>query len=76
MLPFGDHLIVVDESSRLTVVDVENGEHYAEIHLGREFETTGICHPSTYLNKILLASKQVPDFSDKRGDDFSCFRAR
>jgi len=59
LLPFGAHLVSVDEASRLKVWDVEAAELYTQIDFEPEsFAVTALLHPATYVNKILLASRQ------------------
>lgn len=58
LLPFGPHLIGVDESNTLTVWDIKTTDIYVELNLPPEtFRITSICHPSCYINKILLGSE-------------------
>lgn len=59
LLPFGPHLISVDESSTLKVWDIKAEDLYTELEFdNKSFQITTILHPSTYLNKILLGSEQ------------------
>lgn len=59
MLPFGKHLISVDEESVLKIWDVQAETTYAEIPFSNgQFKITAIMHPATYINKILLGSEQ------------------
>ncbi|CAH0382177.1 unnamed protein product [Bemisia tabaci] len=59
LLPFGNHLISVDEESNLKVWDVASGDIYLELTFSNSsFQITALCHPDTYLNKILLGSEQ------------------
>ncbi|XP_054268854.1 WD repeat-containing protein 36 [Macrosteles quadrilineatus] len=59
LLPFGPHLISVDESSSLRVWDIKSEEVYLELTFDNDvFQVSALCHPSTYLNKILLGSQQ------------------
>lgn len=59
LLPFGPHLISVDEGSCLKVWDIEAADLYTEINFEPEsFEVTAIMHPATYVNKILVGSRQ------------------
>ncbi|XP_065216967.1 WD repeat-containing protein 36 [Planococcus citri] len=58
LLPFGPHLIGVDESNTLTVWDIKTTDIYVELNLPSEtFRVTAICHPNCYINKILLGSE-------------------
>ncbi|XP_062595903.1 WD repeat-containing protein 36-like, partial [Saccostrea cucullata] len=59
LLPFGNHLISIDIHSNLKIWDVENGGVYLEMGFSNStFHITALVHPSTYLNKIVLGSKQ------------------
>ncbi|XP_038068036.1 WD repeat-containing protein 36-like [Patiria miniata] len=59
LLPFGDHLVSVDEDSLLKIWDIKSAEIYLEIQFdNRIFEATALMHPTTYLNKILVGSRQ------------------
>ncbi|XP_048582009.1 WD repeat-containing protein 36 [Nematostella vectensis] len=59
LLTFGAHLISVDEGSSLKVWDIKTTELYLEVGFdSKTFHITCLMHPSTYLNKILLCSKQ------------------
>ncbi|XP_063066369.1 WD repeat-containing protein 36 [Engraulis encrasicolus] len=59
LLPFGDHLISVDRENAVIVWDVEAEEEYLQISFDKvSFEVSALMHPSTYLNKILLGSRQ------------------
>ncbi|XP_048757531.1 WD repeat-containing protein 36-like [Ostrea edulis] len=59
LLPFGSHLISVDIHSNLKIWDVENGGVYLEMEFSNStFHITALMHPSTYLNKVVLGSKQ------------------
>ena len=54
IMVFGDYLIVVHEQGYLRVWEYTKTELYLELCL--DFEISCILHPSTYLNKILIAS--------------------
>lgn len=60
LLPFGtEHLISIDLDSTLKVWNIETEEKFCEIQFRNdEFKITALCHPPTYLNKILLGSEQ------------------
>lgn len=60
MLPFGvEHLISVDLNSTLKLWNVQDETEFCEIPFSNdEFKITALCHPPTYLNKILLGSEQ------------------
>lgn len=55
MIPFGAHLISVDESNCIKIWDIKAESVYLEL-LFSTFNISAILHPSTYINKILLAS--------------------
>lgn len=59
LLPFGSHLISVDSQSEMKVWDIETEEIYNQTNFDiNTFAVSAICHPATYLNKILLGSRQ------------------
>ncbi|XP_014271502.1 WD repeat-containing protein 36 [Halyomorpha halys] len=59
LLPFGRHLISVDEDNVLKVWERKTQECILTLDFGIEtFKITSIAHPSTYINKILLGSEQ------------------
>ncbi|XP_026286831.1 WD repeat-containing protein 36 [Frankliniella occidentalis] len=59
LLPFGPHLVSVDESSNLKVWDVKAESLYLELSFdSKVFSITTALHPSTYINKILLGSQK------------------
>ncbi|XP_072048834.1 WD repeat-containing protein 36-like [Amphiura filiformis] len=59
LLPFGEHLVSVDEDSQLKIWDIKSTEIYLELSFDNlAFCITAIMHPTTYLNKILLGSRQ------------------
>lgn len=59
ILPFGPHLIGVDDANILTIWDIKTEDIYLELNFAPEsFRITAICHPHTYINKILLGSEQ------------------
>lgn len=61
LLPFGNHLVSVDESGRVIIWEVKTAELYLELSLDSEsFRTTTLVHPVTYVNKILVGSEQGP----------------
>ncbi|XP_061704761.1 WD repeat-containing protein 36 isoform X1 [Cydia pomonella] len=60
MLPFGIHLITIDKNNNLKVFDIKEESIYLELKFEAEFTVSTICHPPTYLNKILLGSRQGP----------------
>ncbi|MPC30521.1 WD repeat-containing protein 36 [Portunus trituberculatus] len=58
MLPFGPHLIAVDKLNSLRVWDIKAESLYMQMEFPKSFEISALTHPATYLNKILLGSKQ------------------
>lgn len=59
LLPFGQHLISVDEDSLLKVWDKKSESVYLEIPFQNEtFKISAVTHPNTYINKILIGSEQ------------------
>lgn len=59
LLPFGIHLISVDEENNLKVWDIKQESVYLELSFEKEnFSITTLFHPNTYVNKILLGSEQ------------------
>ena len=59
MLPFGPHLIAVDETNLLKVWDIKAEEVSSELNFNAaSFEISALIHPVTYINKILLGSVQ------------------
>ncbi|XP_077500929.1 LOW QUALITY PROTEIN: WD repeat-containing protein 36 [Amblyomma americanum] len=61
LLPFGNHLISVDESGRVIVWEIKTAEVYLELSLDScSFRASTLLHPVTYVNKILVGSEQGP----------------
>lgn len=61
LLPFGPHLISVDEESQLKVFDIKTEKEILHLEFDKKsFDITTICHPLTYKDKILLGSSQGP----------------
>lgn len=60
LLPFGNfHLISIDANSLVRIWNIAEETKFAEIPFNNnEFEITAICHPLTYLNKVLIGSRQ------------------
>ncbi|XP_015785860.1 WD repeat-containing protein 36-like isoform X2 [Tetranychus urticae] len=58
LLAFGPHLISVDDSNVFRVWEISTAETVLEVPFGEGFTITCLLHPSTYINKILLGSKQ------------------
>jgi U3 small nucleolar RNA-associated protein 21 len=58
LLPFGEHLISIDDQNCLKIWSVKDKELYGELYFDLQlFPITCAVHPSTYLNKILLGSR-------------------
>lgn len=59
LLPFGKHLLSVDEGGRVVVWDVDTTAVYLELFLDAgTFRATAVLHPVTYVNKVLFGSEQ------------------
>ncbi|TRY54325.1 hypothetical protein DNTS_021301 [Danionella cerebrum] len=59
LLPFGDHLLSVDQRNLVIIWDVESEDAYLQISFEKaSFDVSALMHPSTYLNKILFGSSQ------------------
>lgn len=59
IIPFGEHLISVDDSSLLKVWDKKDESVYLEIPFPNDtFKISVVMHPHTYINKILVGSDQ------------------
>ncbi|XP_012271441.1 WD repeat-containing protein 36 [Orussus abietinus] len=59
LLPFGPHLISIDEESNIKVWDIKTEELMLELNFSNDiFKITTLAHPYTYVNKILLGSEQ------------------
>ncbi|XP_014246817.1 WD repeat-containing protein 36 [Cimex lectularius] len=59
LLPFGSHIISVDEDNLLKVWDSKSKDLFLELTFDPlTFRITSAMHPSTYLNKILIGSEQ------------------
>ncbi|CRK95005.1 CLUMA_CG008491, isoform A, partial [Clunio marinus] len=59
ILPFGEHLISIDESSLLKVWNKRDETVYLEIPFDNEtFKISAVMHPNTYINKVLIGSEQ------------------
>ncbi|XP_054253451.1 WD repeat-containing protein 36 [Indicator indicator] len=57
--PFGDHVISVDVDNVLIVWNIQSEEEYLQVDFDNAtFAVSALLHPSTYLNKVLLASEQ------------------
>ncbi|XP_068623262.1 WD repeat-containing protein 36 [Battus philenor] len=59
LLPFGTHLISIDEDNILKIFVIREETEFLELGFDENnFKISTICHPPTYLNKILLGSTQ------------------
>ena len=59
MLPFGPHLITLDIEGVLKVWEIKTGNEHLEMTFNNEkTRVSTICHPSTYIDKILVGSSQ------------------
>ena len=59
LLPFGAHLLSIDEESKLIVWDVKTEEIFAECNFSNKvFSITAVMHPETQMNKMLFGSEQ------------------
>ena len=59
LLPFGPHLVSIDEKSQLKVFDIKAEKSILHLDFdSKTFDITTICHPMTYKDKILLGSTQ------------------
>lgn len=59
IFPFGIHLVSIDEDNILKIFDIKEESEFLELAFDdKQFKITTLCHPPTYLNKILLGSQQ------------------
>jgi U3 small nucleolar RNA-associated protein 21 len=59
MLPFGPQLLTVDTEGVLKVWDIKTGAEYLEMTFNNEKTlVSALCHPSTYIDKVLVGSSQ------------------
>ncbi|XP_054002526.1 WD repeat-containing protein 36 [Hylaeus anthracinus] len=59
LLPFGPHLISVDEGNNVKVWDIKSEELSLELNFSDNlFKITTLIHPNTYINKVLFGSEQ------------------
>ncbi|XP_017765765.1 PREDICTED: WD repeat-containing protein 36 isoform X2 [Eufriesea mexicana] len=59
LLPFGPHLISVDENSNVKIWDIKTEELTTEFSFNnKHFKVTTLIHPNTYMNKVLFGSEQ------------------
>ncbi|CAL8073037.1 unnamed protein product [Orchesella dallaii] len=59
ILPFGEHLISIDELGRMCMRDIKTEEQISTVKFDpNTFKVSTVMHPATYINKILLGSQQ------------------
>ncbi|RIA88602.1 Utp21 specific WD40 associated putative domain-containing protein [Glomus cerebriforme] len=58
LIIFSNYIIALSDDNLLTLWDHVSGEFYDEIKFDERFTLSTIIHPSTYLNKILIGSRQ------------------
>ncbi|XP_043255396.1 WD repeat-containing protein 36 [Colletes gigas] len=59
LLPFGPHLISVDEDSNVKVWDIKLEQLVLELNFSNKiFKITTLMHPNTYMNKVVFGSEQ------------------
>jgi len=59
LFTFGPKLISVDEDSLMKVWDIKDGSEYLEMTFNNaKTKVTSLCHPSTYMDKVLVGFKQ------------------
>ena len=59
LMPFGPHLITVDDDSEVKIWDIKSEDLVTTISFPRgSFSITSLAHPATYINKVLFGSKQ------------------
>lgn len=59
LLPFGPHLVSVDENSNVKIWDIKTEELITELTFNNtHFKITTLMHPNTYINKVLFGSEQ------------------
>ena len=59
ILPLGGHLLTADTSGLVKIWHVSTEELHGELTLPPEtFEITSLCHPLTYVNKVVFGSRQ------------------
>ncbi|KAK7069049.1 WD repeat-containing protein 36 [Halocaridina rubra] len=59
LMPFGPHLIAIDKSNRMCLWDIKDEKLYLDMDFQKKsFEISALVHPASYINKILLGSKQ------------------
>eukprot|EP00741_Cyanophora_paradoxa_P021294 tig00021348_g20554.t1 len=60
LLTFGAHVLSVGDDRRLIAWDVAGESEVASVELGSKFTPSCILHPATYLNKVVLGSREGP----------------
>ncbi|CAG8647186.1 26118_t:CDS:10 [Gigaspora margarita] len=55
---FGNYIIALSEDNIVILWDHKSGELHSEIQFDENFTVSTVIHPSTYLNKVLLGSRQ------------------
>ncbi|KRX42346.1 Protein sidekick -like protein [Trichinella murrelli] len=59
LLALGSHLISVDEQNHIVVSEVDSGEVFSTVPFDEKtFRVSAVCHPATYLNKLVFGSEQ------------------
>lgn len=59
ILAFGPYMISIDESNIMVINEIKTAKFMVEMSFGTNaFSVSCVMHPATYLNKILLGSKQ------------------
>ncbi|KAI8826544.1 WD40-repeat-containing domain protein [Fimicolochytrium jonesii] len=58
LLVFGNLILALCDDNVLRIWDHSTGEYYNELSFPDSFRVSAVLHPSTYLNKVLLASQQ------------------
>ncbi|XP_050316209.1 WD repeat-containing protein 36 [Anthonomus grandis grandis] len=57
MIPFGVHLISVDDNCKVKIWDIKSETVYLELTFDKKFfNISALMHPSTYVNKVLFGS--------------------
>lgn len=59
LFPFGIHIVCIDKANVLKVFDIKDETEFLELIFDKQsFEVSTLCHLPTYLNKVLLGSRQ------------------
>ena len=56
ILPFGDFLIAINVKNEVIIFDIVQESIHSRIPIRTNFNISSICHPLTYVNKILFGS--------------------